>query len=315
MMHLPYEQEGADYCGHYRAAQSGVGDAPSQWLCAPPRLYTRRGPLPEIERDHDPTSARSGMNTLLAADEPHPVIHERAQGASPFFITCDHAGHRLPLSLGDLGVSAFDLQRHIAWDIGALGVARELSRLLDAELVAQRYSRLVIDCNRPPDSEDLCTTRSEATEVPGNRALGAAARGARLAEIYMPYHDTIRSRLDARAAAARDSIYVAVHSFTPVYLGRARSWQVGVLSADSDRRLAEPLLDFLRTHGDFTVGDNEPYRIDDKDQGIPAHALSRALPNVLFEIRQDLITQDAAQRAWASRLAASLEHALALLNN
>lgn len=255
------------------------------------------------------------MNSLLAADEPRPVIHERAQAASPFFLTCDHAGHLLPRSLGDLGLSAPDRQRHIAWDIGALGVTRELSRLLDAELVAQCYSRLVIDCNRPRDSAELCAERSEATEVPGNRALGAAEREARLREIYTPYHDTIRARLDARAAEGRDTIYVAVHSFTPVYLGRARAWQIGVLSADGDRRLATPVLDFLRTHGDFCVGDNEPYRIDDKDQGIPAHALARGLLNVLFEVRQDLITQDSAQRAWGQRLAACLKHARLMLGN
>lgn len=255
------------------------------------------------------------MSTVLAADEPHPVIHERPQAASPFLITCDHAGHRLPRQLGDLGLAASDRQRHIAWDIGALGVATELARLLDAELVAQRYSRLAIDCNRPLDSSDLCATRSEATEVPGNRALSDAAREARIAEIYLPYHDTLCALLDARAAHGRDTLYVAVHSFTPVYLGRARPWHIGVLSADSDRRLATPLLEFLRTHGDFCVGDNEPYRIDDKDQGIPVHALSRNLPNVLFEIRQDLIAQDNAQRAWAQRLAACLKHARAVLNN
>lgn len=255
------------------------------------------------------------MNTLLAADEPHPVIHERPQAASRFLITCDHAGHRLPRQLGDLGLAASDRQRHIAWDIGALGVATELARLLDAELVAQRYSRLVIDCNRPVDSKDLCATRSEATEVPGNHALSDAAREARLTEIYQPYHDTLRALLDARAAQGRDTVYVAVHSFTPVYLGRARPWHIGVLSDDSDRRLATPLLEFLRTHGDFCVGDNEPYRIDDKDQGIPVHALSRNLPNVLFEIRQDLIARDDAQRAWAQRLAACLKHARGVLNN
>lgn len=254
------------------------------------------------------------MTPLLAADEPQPVIHERPDAGSAFFITCDHAGNRIPRSLGDLGVSATDRARHIAWDIGALGVARELALLLDAELVGQRYSRLVIDCNRPADSDELCTSRSEATEVPANRGLAQAAIDARRIALYQPYHDTIRALLDARAAARRATLYVAIHSFTPVYAGRARPWQVGVLSGQ-DRRLAEPLIEFLRSHGDFCVGDNEPYRVDEKDMGIPAHALSRGLPNVLFEIRQDLITHESGQRAWAQRLAASLRHAHALLNN
>ena len=244
------------------------------------------------------------MSALLAADEPAPVIHERAEAASPFFITCDHAGNRVPRCLGSLGVSAADRDRHIAWDIGALGVARALAASLDGELFAQRYSRLVIDCNRPPDSSDLCPALSEATEIPGNRDLAPAEVERRLACIYRPYHDAIRARLDARAT--RPTLYVAVHSFTPVYLGRARAWQVGVLYAESDARLAAPALEFLRGHGDFVVGDNQPYRIDDKDQGIPAHALARGLPNVLFEIRQDLIAQPSGQLAWAARLAATL---------
>jgi len=253
------------------------------------------------------------MSSLLAADEPSPVIHERANATSPFLITCDHAGNLLPRSLGDLGVSATDRQRHIAWDIGALGVARELATLLNGELVGQRYSRLVIDCNRPPDSAELVIERSEATDIPGNLALSAAARDQRRAEIYAPYHDTLRKLLDTRTMQGRATIFIAVHSFTPVYHGRARPWHLGVLSGN-DRRLAEPVLDFLRTHGDFCIGDNEPYRIDEKDQGIPAHALARDLPNVLFEIRQDLIAQPAGQKAWAQRLATTLKHARASLN-
>jgi predicted N-formylglutamate amidohydrolase len=220
----------------------------------------------------------------------------------------------MPRSLGDLGVSASERERHIAWDIGALGVARELAALLDAELVAQRYSRLVIDCNRPPDSPELCTERSEATDIPGNRSLTQVARDERRKQIYQPYHDCLRELLDRREAAGRTTVIIAVHSFTPVYLGRARPWQLGLLSAAHERRLAEPMLEFLRTHGDFCIGDNEPYRIDEKDHGIPTHALGRGLLNVLIEIRQDLITHSAGQRAWAQRLAATLRHARTALN-
>lgn len=252
------------------------------------------------------------MKMLLAADEPTPVIHERPSAASPFLISCDHAGNLIPRSLGDLGVSATDRARHIAWDIGALGVARALAQLLDGELVAQRYSRLVIDCNRPPDSAELIATRSEATDIPGNCDLGAAACAARISLIYAPYHEQLRALLDTRASRGRHSIFVAVHSFTPVYLGQARPWQLGVLSGN-DRRLADPMLKFLRSHSDLCVGDNEPYRIDEKDYGIPVHALARGLPHVLFEIRQDLITAPAAQRAWAERLADTLQAARAVL--
>lgn len=257
-----------------------------------------------------PSATAFGGEALLAADEPAPVLHENPAGRSPCFITCDHAGRLIPRRLGDLGVPPAECERHIAWDIGALGVARELARLLDAELIGQRYSRLVIDCNRPLGSPDLCTPMSEATEVPGNRALSPADVARRRAAIWQPYHDAIDARLEARAT--RPTVYVALHSFTPVYLGRARPWQVGVLYGE-DRRLAAPMLEFLRAHDDFVVGENEPYRIDEKDQGIPAHALARGLPNVLIELRQDLITHAAGQLAWAARLAATLRHACAVL--
>ena len=252
------------------------------------------------------------MTPLLAADEVAPVIHERTTAASPFLISCDHAGNLIPRCLGDLGVSPADLERHIAWDIGALGVARELAQLLDGELVAQRYSRLVIDCNRPPDSAELITTRSETTDISGNRALPLAAREARISFIYAPYHRHLRAVLDARGANTRQTIFVAVHSFTPVYLGQVRPWHVGILSGN-DRRLAEPMLEFLRRHSDLCVGDNEPYRVDKKDYGIPVHALARGLPHVLLEIRQDLIAQAAGQRVWAQRLADVLNAARAVL--
>ena len=243
---------------------------------------------------------------LLAHDESPPVLIERADAASPFVITCDHAGKRLPRSLGDLGVNASERERHIAWDIGALGVAQALARALDGVLIAQRYSRLVIDCNRPPDSADLICTRSENTDIPGNCDLAPSARAARIESIYAPYHAAISTLLDARVR--RPTIYIAVHSFTPVYAGVARPWQVGVLYG-ADTRLARPLLAALRAPDDLMVGDNEPYRIDDKDHGIPTHALARGLPHVLLEIRQDLITAADDQAHWGACLAAVLTSA------
>ena len=246
--------------------------------------------------------------SLLQPDEPAPVLLERAGARSPFVITCDHAGQLLPRSLGDLGVSAAERARHIGWDIGALGLARELAERLDGVLVAQRYSRLVIDCNRPAASPDLICVRSEATPIPGNCAVDAVSRAARIDAIYRPYHATLRALLDGRAAAARTTIYIAVHSFTPIYAGVARPWQVGVLYGP-DTRLATPLLATLLAAGDVTVGDNQPYRIDDHDHSIPEHALARGLPHVLLEIRQDLLTTAAMQAAWGERLASDLARA------
>jgi len=250
------------------------------------------------------------LTGLLEPDEPAAVSIERAEGSAPFVLTCDHAGLAIPRALGDLGLSEAERARHIGWDIGALGVAREMSRQLDAPLVAQRYSRLVIDCNRPPASEELIPLRSEATDIPGNRDLDRAAREARVDAIYGPYHTAIRALLDARAAAGRETIYVAVHSFTPAYLGAPRPWQVGVLYGP-DRRLATVLLALLAADRALVVGDNEPYRIDGKDHGIPEHALKRGLANVLFEVRQDLIAAADGQKAWGGRLAELLVAAYA----
>jgi predicted N-formylglutamate amidohydrolase len=249
---------------------------------------------------------------LLGRDEPPPVTVERRHAQSPYVLTCDHAGLAIPQVLGDLGLPTAERKRHIAWDIGALGVARELSTRLEAPLLWQNYSRLVIDCNRPPDSTDLIVTRSEATDILVNRDLDEVARAARVAAIYTPYHEAIAGLLDERAAAAIPTVFVAVHSFTPVYHGEARPWQLGVLYGRDDR-LARALLDCLAGDGDLCVGDNQPYRIDGKDHTLPAHAFTRGLVNVLFEIRQDLIASPSDQVAWGRRLESLLTRALAQL--
>ena len=251
--------------------------------------------------------------TLLAIDEPPPFSVAHAEGTSPFFLTGDHAGRRLPRRLGDLGLPAAELQRHIAWDIGAEGLARALADRLDAFLILQTYSRLAIDCNRSVEAATSIVTVSEATAIPGNRGLSPAAAAARAREIFWPYHDRIVAELDRRQDAGQKTVLVAIHSFTPTFKGVARPWQVGVLY-NRDARLARPLLDLLRREGDLTVGDNEPYAIsDDSDYGIPVHGERRGLPHVELEIRQDLIADPAGQRAWADRLARLLPAALALV--
>ncbi len=248
------------------------------------------------------------MTRLLKRHEPEPVSVVRESSGSPFFLICDHASNRIPERLGSLGVQTEELKRHIAWDIGAGGVARDLAERLDATVVLQNYSRLVIDCNRPPETPDWIPVRSEATEIPGNRQLTSADREARYGEIFDPYHERIRTLLDQRRASNQATLFVSVHSFTPVYLGQARPEHVGVLY-DKDRRAAELLVQGLRADNGLCVGDNAPYRLDDGDYGIPLHAEERGLPYALFEIRQDLIEAQKDQRAWAARLAGLLERA------
>lgn len=240
--------------------------------------------------------------TLLAADEPPAVAVARADGGGDYFITCEHSGRAIPRRLGDLGVAQSDLTRHIAWDIGVAGVGRGLAGALDATLVTQTYSRLVIDCNRTPETPQSILTLSEGTEIPGNRDVTAAA-AARAREVFHPYHDRIATLLDRRAAAGQATILVALHSYTPVYHGATRPWHIGILY-NRDDRLARVLLDLLAGAADLTVGDNQPYFVDDTtDYTIPIHGERRGIPHVEIEIRQDLIAEQAGQAEWAARLA------------
>jgi predicted N-formylglutamate amidohydrolase len=247
---------------------------------------------------------------LLGEGEPPPVEILRLEGSSPFFLTCDHAGSRFPARLGTLGLGAADVERHITYDIGAAGVTRGLSARLDAAAVLQRYSRLVVDCNRATTAHDFIAVESESTAIPGNREVGAAEIAARTREIFTPYHDAIRQALDARAAAGRPTVLVAVHSCTPVYHGVWRPWHVGVLY-DRDDRFARIMLDLLSEDGALTIGENQPYELThDRDYSVPAHGEDRGLLHVELELRQDLIRAPDGQEAWAERLAGVLRRGL-----
>lgn len=240
---------------------------------------------------------------LLDVDEPDPVAVQREDGHSPFFLTCDHAGRRLPQALGDLGLPPSEFDRHIAWDIGAAAVSRRLSDMLDACLVEQIYSRLVIDCNRSPSVPSAIPEISELTAIPGNIGISDDARAMRREEIFEPYHARIRGMLDRRAKEDCETILVAMHSFTPVFKSFARPWHVGVLY-NNDPSFGRTLLELLSKEGDLVVGNNEPYQISDEtDYGIPVHGERRGLPHVELEIRQDLIAEPAGQTDWAERLA------------
>ena len=240
---------------------------------------------------------------LLEPDEPNPVTLENESGDSVFFLTCEHAGRAFPRRLGRLGLPEAETLRHIAWDIGIGAVGRELSLLLNAAVILQTYSRLVIDCNRDPKVPSSIPEISEATEIPGNRSLNETERAARVDAIFRPYHNAIAAALDRRAAADRASVLVALHSFTPVFKGVSRPWHVAVLF-NRDPRLAHALAELLRADGSLMIGENEPYRVSDlTDYTVPVHGERRGLPHVEIEIRQDLITDPSGQREWAERLA------------
>jgi len=246
---------------------------------------------------------------LLEPDEPPAFSEWRRDARSRFVIVVDHASRYIPRRLQGLGLPPCELERHIAWDIGSLALARELSEALDAVLVAQNYSRLVIDCNRDPDVASSIPLVSESTEVPGNQGLTPAQRAARRAALFEPYHAHLQQLLDARSAAGRDTIFVAQHSMTDVFKGVPRPMHAAVL-CNRDRRLADAVLDALRRDRQLVVGDNEPYFMSDStDYTVPRHAEARGLPYVEIEVRQDLIREPAGQRLWASRLTQALREA------
>jgi predicted N-formylglutamate amidohydrolase len=245
----------------------------------------------------------SDTSLLLGSEEVPPVREDNAAGGSPFLLTCDHYGRLIPRALGDLGAPAGELTRHIAWDIGIAGVAERLSEHLGAHLIVQRYSRLVIDCNRPPHVASSIPQISEATTIPGNEGISRQAAEARRAQIFDPYHRRIDEIIDARRHDDLPTILLSLHSFTPVYAGIARPWHIGTLY-QRDKVLPPLLLQALRAEPDLVVGDNEPYAVSDQtDYTIPVHAEARGLMNTGIEIRQDLISDQAGEKAWADRLA------------
>ncbi|HRO14050.1 MAG TPA: N-formylglutamate amidohydrolase [Paracoccus sp. (in: a-proteobacteria)] len=233
---------------------------------------------------------------------------EGADRPSRWLVTCDHATNRVPdwVNGGDLGIGADDMARHIAFDVGAAGLTRRLARLLDAPAVLSDFSRLVIDPNRGEDDPTLLMRLYDGTVIPANRRADAAERERRLDRLYRPYHDAL-----ARLAAAHPARAIcAVHSFTPQLRGRPpRPWLVGILYSHRDERLGPALIRACRDRG-WVTGDNQPYSGHLDGDSIDRHALAHGRPNVLIEVRNDLIRDEAGQQEWAERLAPVLKGVL-----
>ncbi len=237
----------------------------------------------------------------------NPFEIEGADRPARYLVTCDHASNAVPdfVNGGTLGLAAGDMARHIAYDVGAAGVARELARRLDAPYIGANFSRLVIDPNRGEDDPTLLMKLYDGTVIPGNRHAGPVELEQRLNRLYRPYHTAL-----AQLAARRDdTVIIAVHSFTPQLQGRPpRPWHVGVLFA-ADERLSRPLIARLRQEPGLCVGENEPYGGHLPGDSIARHAIAYQRPNVLIELRNDLIKTDKEQVAWARRLAPMIEEA------
>jgi predicted N-formylglutamate amidohydrolase len=248
---------------------------------------------------------------LLGSEDPPAFSVERPAGRAPVLVVCDHASNLIPVALESLGLSEEARNRHIAWDIGAASLSRELASRLDAPLVLCGYSRLVVDCNRHPEDPTAFREESDGQVVPGNVGLSAAEREQRLEGIFRPYHDQVEHRLGLMRARGIVPALISVHSFTPRLEGQTRPWHVGILW-DADPRVPVPLLEALRQRGDVCVGDNEPYSgRHPSDYTIDRHAERAGLPHVCLEIRQDLLADEAGIRHWAELLYAALRPILA----
>lgn len=257
-----------------------------------------------MDAQHRPKRWKKDRNLAFRIDGEHRT--------GRWLITCDHASNGVPawVNGGDLGIPATDMTRHIAWDVGAAGLALELGRLLDSPVIRSDFSRLVIDPNRGEDDPTLVMKLYDGTIIPANRHIGPEGVEQRLDLLYRPYH----AAYARMAALNHDRVIVAVHSFTPCLKGRAvRPWHVGVLYSHLDDRFSKPLIARLKQESDLCIGDNEPYSGHLPGDAIDRHALRMGRMNTLIELRNDLIGDPAQQAAWAARLAPILTETLEAL--
>ena len=254
------------------------------------------------------------MTGLLTQAEGGPVAIENADAKGDFLFVCEHASSRLPERLGTLGLSEEALESHIAWDPGALAVSKLLAAKLNGTLIHQRFSRLAYDCNRPPESDAATPVISEVYEVPGNRTMSAAERQARVDEIYLPFNETVARVVAERKASGRRPVLVTMHSFTPVYFGKPRAVEIGILH-DADSRLADRML-AIATEGEvaYDIRRNEPYGpADGVTHSLIEYGIRYEVPNVMIEIRNDLIRNEIGQRVMADYLEGLLAKSVAAL--
>lgn len=255
------------------------------------------------------TQANEG-EALLGPDDPLPFTILNRSGKAPVVLLCDHASNAIPAVLGDLGLDGAARMQHIAWDIGAADVTRYLAEMLDAPAVLSGFSRLVVDCNRTIDDPTAMRQISDGIVVPGNRGLDATARALRAESCYWPYHRAVTEVIDEIAARVPAPAIISIHSCTPVMKGFGRPWHVGVLS-NFDRRMADILIAELRRDSTLCVGDNQPYSgLDPHGFSIEHHALLQGRPNVLLEIRQDLVENRQGTNHWAEVVGQALANVL-----
>ncbi len=236
-------------------------------------------------------------------EKPRPEV---ISGSGAVVITCDHASNAIPPELGGLGLPPDQLDRHIAYDIGAAAVARQLAERLDATAVFAPVSRLVCDVNRDPQRQEPFPPVSDGIAIPGNQALQEAERQARLDAFFHPFHQAVEQAV-ARAQAVHERVILfAMHSFTPVMDGYERPWQIGFLY-QHDPRLFQAFRDVLAARYEFTIGDNQPYSGSELYYTMDRHGQARDIQQVTVEVRQDLIAEGEGQAQWAAILAQAVK--------
>ena len=261
---------------------------------------------------HGTGGAGEAGDRLLGPDDPPAFEVLNPEGTARFAILCDHASNRVPRALDNLGLPPAELERHIAWDIGAAAITRRLAAHFDAPAVLAGYSRLVIDCNRRLEDEQSILGSSDGTAVPGNRDLAERDAAARAEACFRPYHRACAAALDRVEARGEVPPVVMMHSFTPAMNGIRRPWHAGVLWDGKDGRMALPLLQALRARNGLLIGDNEPYNgASSHGYTMPEHAARHGRANVQIEVRQDLVAGEAGIERWSAILIEALTEVLA----
>jgi predicted N-formylglutamate amidohydrolase len=250
-------------------------------------------------------------DTLLST-QPAPIV-ENVSGKGGVVLICEHAGQLVPESLGSLGLDAQAMSTHIAWDIGAASLARALSKELDAPLILQRYSRLVFDCNRVMKALDAIVEVSDGVEIPANQKLSSAGRQVRFDLVYTPFERAIEQVIEGCLQQGISPAIVCIHSFTPVFKGQQRHLDLGIIHDALDASFAAYTLELSLQLGQYSAALNQPYEAGDGvTHTLERHGVRRKLPNVMFEVRNDLIRDTQGQAQWAERLGSLITGALKL---
>lgn len=252
------------------------------------------------------------MSHPASAPAPFPPIVLNGNYNRGVVVICDHASNKIPPELNGLGLSAADLERHIAWDIGAADVALFLAARFKLPAVLSGVSRLVIDCNRDPGDPASIPTVVDRTPIPGNANLTVWQKTERMSRGFVPYHNTVEEMMTAALAAVKDPVVLSVHSMAPELNGELRPWPIA-LSSHEDKRLSNPMLAALRSRIEMPVGDNQPYALDPaEDYSLPHHAMRRGLRHLQVEFRQDLIADQPGAIKWAKVFGDALKEVLGL---